>query len=246
MAKNLLNSLEILGLAGILLTGIFGKASSHEPDESNFAKFGARNYSSTSITGAKTDINGLYLQIGKKLEDLEFYAEAGVFNPVINNGFENPNSKEKIDVSPNTFIGGVSVGGRYRFFESENEEISLNGELKLSKISEFDDFAKWNEGYSLIHIDGITSIDAGLFAEKKYQSFGFIVGANINSSYCSGEVLTSDNSASDVYSEFNQRNKAEIKGVVGINYTLDNNCNLECNARIGDSISIDIGLLKRW
>jgi len=254
--RKLLKKARTFGLAGISALGVGSQASAQEfaPQNRNIVEVGAYNSSSEWSYGPRVDINGFYVQVGRGLSDsLTAFLEGSVGNPVIKDGFSRPgHPDETFNVSPNHYIAGMAIGGRVKIFESEDKSTSLCGEVKLSRLSEFEDHAFWtgNER-SDIHVDGITSLDATLWLQKNYGHFNFRGGAKFSSSFAEGEVLTHTvNSPTDVdtvYSPFNQRDKSAVSAVLGVDYRYDNGWTFRGTTQIGDGTSsIRIGASKGW
>jgi len=269
--KNLLNKARKLSLAGLTSVLLFApidlaptnivpptpapvQAQEIAPQNQNFVQFGARNSTSKWSYGPMVDSSGFYVQVGRGLTDrFTAFVEGYVENPVINEGFSlHSNPDNTFDVSPNTYIAGFAIGARGKFFETEDKKWSVCGEVRLSRLSEFDDLVNWSSNKrSEIRIHGITHIDSALWVNRKAGNLNLRAGAALGSSYAMGDVLThtvnSPTEVTTVYSEFNQRNKLGIYGKAGVGYSFGNNLKFNADAQIGkDSTSIDISISKSW
>jgi len=241
----------MLGLAGVLAIGISSEVKAQEfPGQNeNAVDFSAFNSSFIWSYGCKVDICGADVEVIRGFTDrVAGYFRGGVANPVINEGFRNPNNKNEFyDLSPNNFIGEFGIGGRGKFFESDTKDISICGGLEISKISEFEDRVNWNSRErSEFHIDGITSLDGDLWAEKKYKNLDVRAGVNVSCSYCQGEALTYTPDFPDgKFTPINWRNKTAVNGLFGADYKKDDWI-YSIDAKVGKGFGIEIGVGKKW
>ncbi len=255
MALKLLRNLKFAGLVGVLALALSGKAEPQQiaPENGNFIQAGARNYSSKWSYGPEVERTGFYLQAGHGISNkLTAYAEVFTEIPAIKEGLQRPgHPEETFNVSPNHFIAGMAAGGRSRVYESKDKTFSLCTEARVSRSAGFDDFANWSaKERSEVIVNGITSVDAGLWVEKRYNDFNFRGGVNLNSSFASGSILNytinPDSTLDIAYAPFNQRNKNGIEGIFGIGYQMENGWTINTGTRFGTGASIDIGFGKKW
>ncbi len=240
-------------LAGAVVLGICGnKADSQTfaPKNANSVELGVYNDSFEWNNGGVVDMGGGYVQLNRGLSDrVTGYVEMGVANPVFNDVALHRGSDKKADISPNNHIAYGAIGLRTKFYERDKSAVC--GDFRLSQVSEFNDFHIWSLTDSTeYHVDGITTLGADIWYQKRIKDFNVRMGIGFKSSYAEGENLTyqhrGDNHETE-YSGFNERDKASLQGILGVDYKSNDGWKIMSTLRGShEGLGFRLGVGKDW
>jgi hypothetical protein len=259
--KDLLKGLVRLCLAGALTFSASNQAKSEEfaLENQNVLKLGFKTDNCAWTYGPKYNSNGPYVQIGRGFSNnVTIYGEFSLENVVLNNGLEQPGNKGNYaDVSPNHPIPGIGIGARAKVYENEDLGLRVCGDLKCSRLSEFEEFKTWSDTErSELYVHGITSIDTKLWLDKTCNilnhDIDLIAGARLGFNYATGDVITyttipsSPIEVKSNFVQYNQRNKANFRGFLGFDYQINESWHMNTTATIGSGNGVEIGFSKTW
>ncbi len=217
------------------------------PDHGYMVEFGGLQSVERWSAGIDYDSSGTYILLGHGLgEQLLVYWEVFSVNPVLNNAVENPlNASKRADISPNTYIIGFGLGARG--IPWRNDKWALLADFGYSSMAEFNDFVEWSNGvYSHIHMTDIATFAGSLVVVRDFGPVDVVLGASLRSTFAHGEIVTAMAAQPDVFTEFDERDKLAVKGVLGFNYELNEHWILFLQGAVGNGFSGRIGFNRSF